>query len=186
DEPPRDEPPRDEPPRSEPPVPDESLTPVSAVEEAAGGPLDAAAVRRVWADVLDAVKARRRTARALLQDAQVSEVKGRSMTLSFQHATLARQFAGPENTAVLCEALKEVLGVQWQVDCVVDGAAATSGSAERAASGRAATSEGFAPGDEPAHEDEPAEGRRLSGEESALALIQSGLGARVIGELDAG
>ena len=45
--------------------------------------------------------------------------------------------------------------------------------------------EGFAPGDEPG-EEEPSTGPRLSGDEAALALIQSGLGARVIGELDAG
>ncbi|GAC1322361.1 MAG: hypothetical protein NVSMB13_00610 [Mycobacteriales bacterium] len=169
--------------------------PVSAVEEAAGGPLDAAAVRRVWADVLDAVKVRRRTARALLQDAQVSEVRGRSMTLSFQHATLARQFAGAENTAVLCEALKEVLGVEWQVECVVDGAAGGAaasvvpGSGQAAPTSPATSPEGFAPGDEPGDEpgeDEPSAAPRLSGEEAALALIQSGLGARVIGELDAG
>jgi len=172
--------------------------PVSVVEEAAGGPLDAAAVRRVWADVLDAVKVRRRTARALLQDAQVSNVDGRSMTLSFKHATLARQFAGAENVAVLCEAIKEVLGVEWQVDCVVDGAAdgteggggpaapPVPGAGRPAPTASAATPDGFAPGDEPAADDEAAGDQRPSGEESALALIRSGLGARVIGELDAG
>jgi DNA polymerase-3 subunit gamma/tau len=144
----------------------------------ADGQLDAAALRRVWPEVLEATKGRRRTAHALLsQHATVVEVRGRVLVLAFDHAPLLRQFDLGGHSAVLVEALREVLGVEWSVE-TVSGAA---GSAEHETPG-APTSEGFAPGDAPA--DDEAEGTKSGGSDDAISLLESGLGATVIGEVD--
>ena len=75
---------------------------VSPVEVAAGGGLDAAAVRRAWPDVLEAVRARKRGTWTLIaQYAQVATVTGREVTLSFSTPGIARSFATGVNVDVL-------------------------------------------------------------------------------------
>ncbi|HEU0132759.1 MAG TPA: DNA polymerase III subunit gamma and tau [Mycobacteriales bacterium] len=163
-------------------------TPVTAAATA-GGDLDAAAVRRVWTDVLDAVSRRKRTTRALLDTAQVTGLAGREITVTFQTSPLARQFEKGVNPEVLHDALAEVLGVDWRVKVEFgDGAAprdaapapAAAASPPVAAAPPAPDYPGFEPGDEP--DDEPPPPPRAAGEEDpALALLRSGLGAQVIG-----
>jgi DNA polymerase-3 subunit gamma/tau len=167
---------------------------VSPVEVAAGGGLDAAALRRVWPDVLEAVRARKRGTWTLIaQYAQVATVTGREVTLSFSTPGIARSFATGVNVDVLKDALRQVLGVDWEIACVVgDPAAAaptTTDPPERvpAASPPPPFADGFAAGDEPT--DEPTDGAtspRLAGDDAAIALVRDGLGGRVIGKLDAG
>ncbi|MDX6254729.1 MAG: polymerase subunit gamma/tau [Frankiales bacterium] len=177
--------------------------PMSAVEAVAGGSLDASAVRRLWPDVLDEIKNRRKmTTWALLsQYAQIVEVSGRSLTLSFSTEPIRRQYHSGINEDVLCEALNQVLGIECKIQTVAGGGAGEVGrpdggeSSSRAPGGDGprpqATSayEGFAPGDEAAEEnpDEPAEqAPRLDPEEAAVALLTDSLGAKVIGQIDAG
>jgi DNA polymerase III subunit gamma/tau len=179
--------------------------PMSAVEAVAGGSLDAAAVRRLWPDVLDAIKTRRKmTTHALLSVyAQVVAVEGRTLTLSFSTEPIRRQYHSGTNEDVLCEALSQVLGIDCRIETVAGGAGATGSSgADRGQSAgvgtgsRSSTSPGgspsayetFAPGDEPADEtDEPGEpAPRVDPEEAAVALLSDSLGAKVIGQIDAG
>lgn len=97
---------------------------------AQGGGLDAAAVRKVWDEVLDHVKRRKRVTHARLSESQVVRVDGARLTLSFSTPTLARQFgeAGTVHVDVLREALQELLGVDLQVAAVSgDGSAAGTG-----------------------------------------------------------
>jgi DNA polymerase-3 subunit gamma/tau len=148
----------------------------------ASGDLDAAGVRRVWDAVLDAVAQRKRTTRALLDTAQVTALNGRELTLTFQHSPLARQFDKPPNHDVVHDALAEVLGVDWVVRVDFgDGSAPPAAAPERAAPPPAPPEEEFDPRD--AADDEPAPAVR-PGEDPAMALLKSGLGAQVISSVD--
>jgi DNA polymerase-3 subunit gamma/tau len=93
----------------------------SSVPAPAGG-LDAAGLRRVWPDVLDVVKSRKRTTWALVdQYAQVVAADGRSLTLRFSTEPIRRQFAGGPNEEILAAALRQVLGVEWKIVTVGNG-----------------------------------------------------------------
>ena len=170
-----------------------------------GRTLDAAAVRRVWPDVMEGVKRRKRTPHAMLADAQVVAVENKTLVLSFPQEVLARRFADEVNTAVLSDSLREVLGVDWDIRCGSGlSAADTGGSAEAPAPpvGSGATSwepaadlsepeplsdpgrvqtpgvDSFAVGDSAADDEDPADARpRLSPEDAAVALLRHGLGA---------
>jgi DNA polymerase-3 subunit gamma/tau len=173
--------------------------PMSAVEAVAGGHLDAAAVRRLWPDVLDEIKNRRKmTTWALLsQYAQIVEVSGRTLTLSFSTEPIRRQYHSGINEDVLLEALRQVLAIDCRIETVAggppddrgpsgdSGATPARGPAQTAPPGR----DGFAPGDEAADEDpdDTAEqAPRVDPEEAAVALLSDSLGAKVIGQIDAG
>ena len=156
--------------------PSAAHTAAAAAEGVAG--LDAGAVRRVWPDVMEAVRRRRRTTHALLDNAQVIGVEGRLLTLSFTTAPLARQFKAGANEEPLREALREVLGGDWHLDVQLDGARPA---------GSPSAIEDLAPGDDYV-EDEPTDDPTApakSQEEVALAAVRDTLGAKVIGEIDA-
>jgi len=145
-----------------------------------GGPIDAAGVRRVWSDVLDAVRSLKRTPHALLLNAQVTAVTDKTITISFNSPALARQFEQGVNRDFLSQALRDVVGIDRTVTTAVQ-------STEPQLP--AAASHGFALGDSPTDDapadDEPKEARgRASGEDAAMALLKSGLGAQVIGEVE--
>ncbi len=92
---------------------------------AAPGALDVNAVRRVWGDVLEAVKQRRKvTWSILMNDVQVAEVDRNVLTLAFARDGDMKGFTGGNHDAVVQEALHEVLGVQWRVNAVPGGQAA--------------------------------------------------------------
>jgi DNA polymerase-3 subunit gamma/tau len=170
---------------AEPPAqPPEPIPVAEAAAAPAGGDLDAAAVRRVWTDVLDAVGRRKRTTRALLDNAQVTALAGRDLTVTFKTSPLARQFEKGVNPEVLHDALAEVLGVDWMVR-IEFGDATGQDAPRREAPPVEPPAYGFEPGDEPRDEadDEPAP-QRTSGEDPALALLRSGLGAQVISRVD--
>jgi DNA polymerase-3 subunit gamma/tau len=156
----------------------DSAAPVSAVEAANGGQLDAAALRRVWPDVLEATKARKRTAHAMLsQDAQVVDVRGRTVVLSFEHAPIERQFRSHGLADVLTAALREVLGVEWAIETIA--------AADARPAAAAPATEGFDAGDAPVDGDVAIDVTAPTGEQAAVTLLEEGLGATVIGEVDA-
>jgi DNA polymerase-3 subunit gamma/tau len=187
---------------SQPPTPPEQAAP------AANGPVDAAAVRRLWPDVLAAVKRRTNVTFALLgREAQVVDVDDRVLTLRLSTEPLKRVFEEKANHAeVTREAVREVLGIDRELRLVVAGDDAGQGgfggrggsgapdssspraepTTSRAGAGevRPDADSGFDPGDGPADDDAPAAG--AGGAEAAMALLQDGLGAKVIGEVDDG
>src|SRR5581483_1849717 len=75
----------------------------------APGALDSAALRRLWPEVLDVVKQGSRRTRALLDNAQITEVAGERVTLSAPTA-LAKMISEDSNTAALRTALTKVVG----------------------------------------------------------------------------
>jgi DNA polymerase-3 subunit gamma/tau len=174
-----------------PAAPAAAATPASALPPATPAPtdpaptggLDAAAVRRMWDQILEAVKPRKRTTYALLsQHAQVVEVRGNTLVLAFGTAPVARQFELGVNVDVLREALKEFLGVDWQVETTVAGAPPAPSPAVSAAP-RAAqpTPPRTTPvEDANAHPDDETVDPGVSG----IELLQRQLGATVLHELN--
>ena len=144
--------------------------PEPPVETALGtGDVDAAALRQVWPDVLEATKQRRRTTHALLsQHATVVDVRGKTLVLALANAALLRQFDMGPNADVVSDALREVLGVEWTVETTASTPAP-----------QPAVSEPDPSVDLTDSEDAPA------GDDAAVALLAEGLGATVIGEVDA-
>ncbi|WP_331852684.1 MULTISPECIES: hypothetical protein [Pseudonocardia] len=96
--------------------------------------LDATAVRRVWPEILAAVRKRSRSTEALLVNATVRAVDGDTLVLAIGAPPLARRLSEQRNTDVISDALRAVLGVQWQVRCDQGEAAAARSrpTAERA------------------------------------------------------
>jgi DNA polymerase-3 subunit gamma/tau len=106
------------------PVPAGAVMPDPATPEperpgVAPPPLDAAAVRRVWDEVLTLVGNKSKRAAALAREATVREVDGETLVLTFKHSVHASMFnASPE---LLVEAVYEVLGGRWELRCEVAG-----------------------------------------------------------------
>jgi DNA polymerase-3 subunit gamma/tau len=148
------------------------------------GGVDAAAVRRLWDDVLDAVKLRSRVAFTLLsQYAKVVDADAKSVTLEFTPSLFAKQFEEGK-AEIFTAALKEVAGLDLRL--VTVGAAAPPAAAPPSSNPRAATEPEPDPDDIADEASEPGEGatERQDPQDAALALLQSGLGAQVIGEID--
>lgn len=83
------------------------------------GMIDAAAVRRVWDEILTMVSRKSKRAAAVVREATVRDVDGDTIVLAFRHGVHAEMLtAAPE---VLIEAIYEVLGGQWQIRCEFGG-----------------------------------------------------------------
>jgi DNA polymerase III subunit gamma/tau len=78
-------------------------------------------VRRIWPDVLEAVKRRRRTTHALLMNVSVQSVEGGMLTLAISSEPLSRLLGEEINLDNVRGAVRDVLGVDWRVRVVVDG-----------------------------------------------------------------
>ncbi|HEY3691757.1 MAG TPA: DNA polymerase III subunit gamma and tau [Pseudonocardiaceae bacterium] len=119
-----------QPPAVQPPVvappPSEAATTALAPDQ-----LDAAAVRRVWPALLEAVREQSRTTQVLLSNATASAVQGSTLVLTLPNAPLARRLGDDRNVELIREALRNVLGVDWQVRCEhVDGEAGAGGTSK--------------------------------------------------------
>ncbi|WP_074998859.1 DNA polymerase III subunit gamma and tau [Streptomyces qinglanensis] len=91
----------------------------------AGGPApgggDAAQIRQMWPQILEAVKNRRRFTWILLsQNAQIVGFDGKTLQVGFPNAGARDSFANGGSDEVLRQALGDALGVQWQVEAIVD------------------------------------------------------------------
>ncbi|MDQ1646280.1 MAG: polymerase subunit gamma/tau, partial [Cryptosporangiaceae bacterium] len=100
------------------PVTPEPVTP-EPVKTHAPGEIDAAAVRRLWGEILERVK-KRREVWSLMQNATPRSVEGTELVLVVQHQGLVRRFADDQVVRLLQEALHEVLGVRWTIRAVAD------------------------------------------------------------------
>jgi DNA polymerase III subunit gamma/tau len=139
------------------------------------GEVNAAAVRRIWPEVLDAVKRRRRTAHALLMNVSVHSVEAGTLTLTISSEPLSRLLAQDVNTEVVRAAVKDVLGVDWRVRVQVDGGMLVEATPDRSPAG----AEEDPRDDEPAGSADAAEPvRRADPEQAAISLLESTLGAR--------
>ncbi|GAA1991994.1 DNA polymerase III subunit gamma and tau [Amycolatopsis minnesotensis] len=124
---PQSAPPPEPAPAPEPPAPQPEPEP----EAAAAGGIDAAAVRRVWPQLLAAIRKSSRSTEAMLTQATVLSVEGAEVTLTHTAEPLARRLSEQHNADKIAAALGEVLGGNWKVRCV-HGTAAAKASAPAA------------------------------------------------------
>lgn len=159
------------------PVPEPAPAAMPPPAAAAVGQPDAAAVRSMWDTVREKVNARSKPVNAMLADAIVRAVDGDTLVLSHRAPPLAKRLSEQRNVEVIREALKDALGVNWQVRCVPD-------------SGEPAPSDaGPAPRQDQRAEEErmlaeansdTSEVVRRDPEEVAIELLQTELGAKRI------
>jgi DNA polymerase III subunit gamma/tau len=89
--------------------------------ESVPGTLNLADVRRLWPDILESVKnARRFTWVMLSQNAQVTGLHAGVLTVGLVNAGARDSFSRSGSDEVLRQALREVLGVDWHIEAVVD------------------------------------------------------------------
>ena len=123
------------------PRPPRSPSPAAAVRRRpplATGDLDAAAVRRIWDDVLEVAKRLKRRTHALLLSgpAQVVDVRANVLVVGFASGPVERQFNTGDNVDILQVALKEVFGVDWRIETTLSGPAATAAATDEDRIGR--------------------------------------------------
>ena len=112
------------------PAPEPDPEPVAAAPAAAApsGGLTLVEVRRLWPDIVEATKMRRRVAwMHLTQNSQVISVDGQTLTLGFTNAGARDSFVNGGCDEILRQAAIDVAGVDWQVESIVD-PSATGGS----------------------------------------------------------
>ncbi len=154
-------------------------------------------VRRVWAEVLAAVKERRRTTQILLESATVVAVESGVLQLTMPSAGTARRVLEPANADLLRGAVKHVLGVDWSIACSTASSAPDGGVGRRPAAapaglgqsaGGAFPTGGAEPVPPPPDDDIPddygepvdpaAVAELRDPQETAIALLSAQLGAR--------
>lgn len=170
-------------PAPEPEPAPEQLRPVAPSPEPAAPPgqLDAVTVRSVWSTVREKVRDRSKPLYAMLDAAIVRAVEGDTLVLTHPAPTLAKRLVEQHNADVIRDALKDALGVDWQVRCEVGvgepgPAPVLQPQAEQPDPQRSEEDELIA---EAVRDDEDPAPRR-DPDEAALELLQSELGARPI------
>ena len=124
------------------------------------GPIDAAALRRFWPDVIENVKKRRRLTWSLLSSsAHVLSVDDKAITIGIVNAGARDSFTRSGSDEILRAAFVDVTGLDLKIECVVDASANSSAPLAR-------TSE------------DPSDADQMSGQE----LLMRELGAQIISE----
>ncbi|MCK9826137.1 DNA polymerase III subunit gamma/tau, partial [Nocardioides cavernae] len=111
------------------PSPEPAAAPVAAssdepvAEQAAGprGGLSLVDVRRLWPDILEQTKNRRRLAWMVLsQHAHVVDVDGARLTVGFANSGARDSFVNGGCDEILRQAAIDVVGMDWRVESIVD------------------------------------------------------------------
>ena len=124
------------------------------------GPIDAAALRRFWPDVIENVKKRRRLTWSLLSSsAHVLSVDDKAITIGIVNAGARDSFTRSGSDEILRAAFVYVTGLDLKIECVVDASANSSAPSTR-------TSE------------DPSDADQMYGQE----LLMRELGAQIISE----
>jgi DNA polymerase-3 subunit gamma/tau len=123
--------------------------------------MDIAGLRRIWPDVIENVKKRRRLTWSLLSaSAQILGVDDTNITIGIVNAGARDSFVRSESDEILRQAFIEVVGLDRKIDCVVDPSVNPNTPASRAAR----------------VDESPSDAEQLSG----AALLARELGAQVI------
>ena len=85
-------------------------------------------MRQVWPQVLEAVARRSRVAWVMMQSVHVVGVEGRLLQLGFSNPGLRDNFPGSNREETLRESLREVTGLDWKIDALVDPSAGIAAS----------------------------------------------------------
>jgi len=126
-------------------------------------------VRNVWKELLGVVRKRRRTTEALLTNATALSVDGGVLRLGIASAQLMRMLNDPVNTEIVQLSLKDLLGVDWRIETVVQAPTLTDALASEPD-----------PRDEGPAAEPPDRSAPRDPEAEAISLVQAQLGARRI------
>jgi DNA polymerase III subunit gamma/tau len=170
--------PAPEPPRPAPePAP---APPAAAAAPPSTGKPDAASVRSRWSTVREKVRERRRPTDVMLDGAIVVAVEGDTLVLSHVSAPLAKRLNEQRNVEIIRDALKDALGVDWNIRCEAGEPGGPPPVARTAQPAAAAPPPPVEDDEESmlaeAGRDDPTP--RRDPEEVALELLKSELGAR--------
>jgi DNA polymerase-3 subunit gamma/tau len=143
----------------------EKVLPVSSeqptAKRASVDSMDIAGLRRIWPDVIENVKKRRRLTWSLLSaSAQILGVDDTNITIGIVNAGARDSFVRSESDEILRQAFIEVVGLDRKIDCVVDPSVNPNTPAARAVR----------------VDESPSDAEQLSG----AALLARELGAQVI------
>jgi DNA polymerase-3 subunit gamma/tau len=123
--------------------------------------MDIAGLRRIWPDVIENVKKRRRLTWSLLSaSAQILSVDDTNITIGIVNSGARDSFVRSESDEILRQAFIEVVGLDRKIDCVVDPSVNPNTPASRAVR----------------VDESPSDAEQLSG----AALLARELGAQVI------
>jgi DNA polymerase-3 subunit gamma/tau len=130
-------------------------------QKASASTMDIAGLRRIWPDVIENVKKRRRLTWSLLSaSAQILGVDDTNITIGIVNAGARDSFVRSESDEILRQAFIEVVGLDRKIDCVVDPSVNPNTPAARAVR----------------VDESPSDAEQLSG----AALLARELGAQVI------
>jgi DNA polymerase III subunit gamma/tau len=136
------------PPRAE-ATPVEPPAPAQPTEAAPEGGLTLVEVRRLWPDIVEATKLRRRVAwMHLTQNSQVIGVEGNTLVLGFNNAGARDSFVNGGCDEILRQAAIDVVGMDRKVDAIVDPGARPDAAASSPASAATGPA-GHTPADPP-------------------------------------
>jgi DNA polymerase-3 subunit gamma/tau len=125
--------------------------------------MDIAGLRRIWPDVIENVKKRRRLTWSLLSaSAQILGVDDTNITIGIVNSGARDSFVRSESDEILRQAFIEVVGLDRKIDCVVDPSVNPNTPAARAVR----------------VDESPSDAEQLSG----AALLARELGAQVISD----
>jgi DNA polymerase-3 subunit gamma/tau len=144
------------------PAKSESTLDAPVKSERAPASADIAALRRMWPDVIESVKRKRRLTWSLLSaSAQILSVDNEQITIGIVNAGARDSFIRSESEQILIDAFVEVTGIKRKIEVVVDTSTGANNQSAKV-------------------DEDPDDEVRLSGTE----LLMKELGARVIGESD--
>jgi DNA polymerase III subunit gamma/tau len=116
--------------------------PAAPTTTAAGSTLTLVDVRRLWPDIVEATKQRRRvTWIHLTQQAQVVSVDDDTLTLGFGNAGARDSFDSGGSAEIVRQAAIDVVGHDWRVETIVDPGATPAAAPPRPPSGSVAPPE---------------------------------------------
>jgi DNA polymerase-3 subunit gamma/tau len=104
----------------QPAAPTPAQEPTAEPAPPAGG-LNLVEVRRLWPDLLEAVKLKRRYTWILLsQNAQVAAVDDKTLTIALVNAGARSSFVSGGSDEILRQAAIDVIGQDWRIEAIVD------------------------------------------------------------------
>jgi DNA polymerase-3 subunit gamma/tau len=117
--------------KPEPVVVAEKEAPPKSSKAASSQPMDIAGLRRLWPDVIENVKKRRRLTWSLLSaSAQIVAVDENLITIGIVNAGARDSFVRSESEEILRQAFIEIVGIDRKIEVVVDASIDTTSTPE--------------------------------------------------------
>jgi DNA polymerase-3 subunit gamma/tau len=97
------------------------------VQNKSSGSIDITSLRRIWPQVIDAVKGKRRLTWSLLAtSAQILSLDDENITIGIVNSGARDSFVRSESDVILSDAFEEVTGVRRKILAIVDSSVATT------------------------------------------------------------